>query len=362
MTIKKRLILSNFAMIILPIVGLLITEIFLGYLFFNVLKVRLDGDTLQLFIQFRFIAMFLIIAITNGILTYYVSKSIITPIEKLSIAAQKIREGDLNYQVTLNQNDELGELSRTFESMRQKLQEAQKAQKQYEKNRQELIASISHDLKTPLTSIKGYIQGIQDGVANTPEKLKRYIHIISQSVHDLDGMIDELFLYSKLDLQKVPFHFEPVDLYAFFADFIEELSFRLENENGTATLSADPNSSYLVKADREKLRRAVLNILQNSLKSMEKDDKTIQVRLISQSDSVRVEMSDNGHGIPKENLPFIFESFYRADRSRNRSTGGSGLGLSIVKKIIEAHGGTIWAESECGKGTTISFQLNKVIS
>lgn len=349
-------------MIILPILGLFIAEIILGFLFFRISNSPLNGDTLQLFIRFRFILMLLIIAITHGILTYYVSKSIITPIQKLSVAAKKIREGDLDDQITLDQQDELGELGRTLESMRQKLKEAEKTQNQYEKNRQELIASISHDLKTPLTTMKGYIQGIQDGVANTPEKLKRYAHVINQSVNDLDVMIDELFLYSKLDLQKTPFHFEKVDLYSFFTDFVEELSFRFENEKGTAMLSADPNQSYLVEADREKLKRVVSNILQNSLKSMEgKDEKKIQVRLISQADTVQVEMSDNGHGIHEEDLPFIFESFYRSDPSRNRSTGGSGLGLSIVKKIIEAHEGTIWAESECGKGTTISFQLNKVI-
>lgn len=348
-------------MIVIPGLCILFVDAFLGYLLFVVLKGNPEGEALKLFIRLRMIAAIVILVLTNGCLTFYVSKSILTPIKKLSTAAKKINEGDFGYRVHSNQKDELGELSRTFDSMRLKLKESKTTQIQYEKNRQELIASISHDLKTPLTSIKGYIRGIRDGVANTPEKLARYLKTISKTVDEMDGLIDELFLYSTLDLQKVPFHYEKVNLYSFFADFIEELTFHLEKENGTATLSADNDQSYIVKADREKLKRVVSNLIQNSLRNMDKDIKKIHVRLISQPNAVIVKISDNGRGIQKEDLPFIFESFYRPDPSRSRSSGGSGLGLSIAKKIIEAHGGTIWVESEWKKGTTISFTLNKVI-
>ncbi len=361
MSIKKRLILSNLGMIVLPGLSILLADAILGYLLFVVLKGSPEGDTLKLFIRSRMIAAILILMFTNGCLTYYVSKSIIRPIEKLSVAAKKISEGDFEYQVVSNQKDELGELVRTFESMRLKLKNAQLAQSQYEKNRQELIAGISHDLKTPLTTLKGYLKGIQDGVAQTPEKMDRYFSIIQKTVENMDGLIDELFLYSKLDLQQIPFHFEKVDLYPFFSDLMEELSFHFEKKNGTATLIADPNKSFVVEADREKLKRVVSNILQNSLTYMDKEEKKIEIRLIARSDSVIVEISDNGRGIRKKDLPFIFDRFYRPDPSRSRSTGGSGLGLSIAKKIIEAHHGSIWAHSEWGQGTTISFQLHKVI-
>lgn len=245
--------------------------------------------------------------------------------------------------------------------MRRKLKEAQATQRQYEKNRQELIAGISHDLKTPITTIKGYLRGIQDGLAKTPEKLDQYIHVIQKAVDNMESMINELFLYSKLDLKQIPFHFEKVDLYPFFVDVIEELTFQFEKENGTATLLANPAQSYVVEADREKLKRVVSNIIQNSLKYMDKKEKKIQVRLTSQPNAVIVEIRDNGRGIKQEDLPYIFDRFYRTDPSRNRATGGSGLGLSIAKKIIEAHQGTIWAESEWGKGTTLYFKLYRVI-
>ncbi|WP_438351367.1 sensor histidine kinase [Paenibacillus sp. FA6] len=360
MSIKKRLIISNIGMIIIPIIGFLIVEIVLGYLLFFVFKGNPQGSGLKLLISYRFIAMALILIITNGLLTYYVSKSIITPITKLSLAAKKISEGDLEYSIGSNKKDELGELTNTFEAMRIKLKEAKTAQLQYEQNRQELIASISHDLKTPLTSIKGYVKGIQDRVANTPEKLERYMDTIYKTANDMDGLIDELFLYSRLDLQQVPFEIEKVDLYAFFADFVDELAFNLDKEQNTVILLANKDDPYIVEADREKLKRVVTNIVQNSMKYMDKKHKEIQVRLSSSSDEVIVEMKDNGSGIRKEDIPHIFDSFYRTDISRNSSTGGSGLGLSIVKKMIEEHGGNVWAVSKLGEGTSIYFKLKKV--
>ena len=361
LSIKKRLIFSNIGMIIIPIIGFLIVEIVLGYLLFFVFKGNLQGSEMKLFISYRFIAMALILIITNGLLTYYVSRSIITPITKLSLAAKKISEGDLEYSIGSNKQDELGELTNTFEAMRIKLKEAKAAQLQYEQNRQELIASISHDLKTPLTSIKGYVKGIQDRVANTPEKLERYMDTIYKTANDMDGLIDELFLYSRLDLQQVPFDIEKVDLYAFFADFVDELAFDLNKEQSTVLLLANKDDSYIVEADREKLKRVVTNIVQNSMKYMDKEHKEIQVCLSASSEEVIVEMKDNGSGIGKEDISYIFDSFYRTDISRNSSTGGSGLGLSIVKKIIEGHGGNVWAASKLGEGTSIYFKMKKVV-
>lgn len=356
MSIQKRLLLSNLGMIVIPVVGFLLIEIILGYLMFVVFR---EPD-IELFSSLRFIGMIFILVITNGLLTYYMSKSIITPIKELSLSAKKITEGNLEYSVASGKKDELGELSNTFELMRLSLKQAKANQEKYERNRQELIASISHDLSTPLTSIKGYVKGIQDGVANTPDKLERYMNIIYKTANDMEGLIHNLFQYSKLDIEQVPFQFEKVDLYSFFGDFIDELAFDLENEKGTANLYANKNDAYLVEADREQLRRAVTNIVQNSLKYMNKDQKKIEVHLTSDMKQVRVEIKDNGSGISSDDIPYIFDSFYRTDTSRNSATGGSGLGLAIVKKIIEEHGGKLWAESRLGIGTSIFFTLKKV--
>lgn len=360
MSIRKRLILSNVGMILIPVLSLLLVEVIAGYFFFYLFNGKPEGRDLQLFLTARFAAVIVILVLTNAILTYFVSKSILVPIRKLSEAAGKISEGNLEYSVKSSSRDELGQLSNTFEDMRLKLKEAERMQKQYERNRQELIASISHDLKTPLTSIKGYVSGIQDGIAGTPEKLERYMNKISRNANDMDALIDELFLYSKLDLEQMPFHFEKVRLDSFFADYIEELSYKMERENGRAELILEGEQGFLAEADREKLNRAVMNITQNSLKYMDKTSKQIQIRLTSGTEDIEVEIKDNGAGIGKEDLPRIFDSFYRTDASRNSATGGSGLGLSIARKIIEGHGGRIWAASEPGKGTSIHFTLKKV--
>src|SRR5690625_3402355 len=290
-------------MIIIPIFCVFILEIFLGYLLFIAYEGELQGAGLNLFISFRFIGMLLILIITNGFLTYLVSKSIINPIKKLSNAAKKVSEGNLDFYVGSNQRDELGDLSNTFERMRSDLKEAKAIQLRYEQNRKELIASISHDLKTPLTSIKGYINGIQDGVANTPEKLDRYMETIYNKANDMEGLIDEFFLYSKLDLERVPFKFDKINLYAFFSEFIDELSFECEKDQ-RVSLFADEKESFIVKADMEHLKRVVINIIQNSLKYMDKEKKRIKVYLTSESDQIVVKIEDNGSGISKENLPY----------------------------------------------------------
>lgn len=359
MSIKKRLILSNIGMIVIPIISFIIIEMVLAYFIFIVFKGDQQGEELKLFMRYRLVAMIIVIILTNGFLTYYVSKSIIAPISKLTVAARKISEGVLEYSIKSNKKDELGELTNTFEKMRIKLKEAENLQLQYEEKRQELIASISHDLKTPLTSIKGYIKGIQDGVANTPEKLERYINTINKTTNNMDGLIDELLLFSNLDLQQTPLHMENVDLYTFFVDFVEELTFNLEQERGSVTLIANKENAYVVQADREKLRRVVMNIAQNSLKYMDLKTKEIQVKLSTTCNEVIVEIKDNGSGIAQEDIPFVFDRFYRTDHSRNSTTGGSGLGLAIVKKIIHEFGGTVWIESELGEGTSVYFKLKK---
>jgi histidine kinase len=243
--------------------------------------------------------------------------------------------------------------------MRVQLKEAQEERELYENNRKEFVASISHDLKTPLTSIKGYVKGVLDGVANTPEKANSYMETIYRKADDMDHLIDELFLYSKLDLQRVPFTFESIDLDSYFHDFLEELRFHTELNDVQISYSANPKGTYLIRADRMNLGRVVSNIIQNSLKYMDKEHKEIQVSLQSESDRVIVKITDNGMGITEQAIPYIFNSFYRTDLSRNSSTGGSGLGLAIVKRIIDEHNGDIWAESKLGEGTSISFTLQK---
>ncbi|WP_285766144.1 HAMP domain-containing sensor histidine kinase [Peribacillus sp. SI8-4] len=301
--------------------------------------------------------LFLFIMII-GLLNYLVSRSIIKPISLLEEGANRIKSGDLNFEIHAASNDEIGQLNRTFDEMRIKLKESVKIQLQYEENRKELLSNISHDLKTPITSIIGYVEGIQDGVANTPQKMEKYLSTIHLKAKDMDALIDELFLFSKLDLNKEPFTFESVELNQFISDYVEE--FHLDfHQRGTQLDWNQMLKPVFVSADREKLRRVLANLISNCVKYAEREKVNISITLHEGRDDVAVEVTDNGQGIEPSALPYIFDRFYRAEQSRNSQTGGSGLGLAIAKQIIREHNGDIWAKSEKGKGTSVFFTLKK---
>lgn len=309
------------------------------------------------YLPFLFILLIVIIIITNGTLSYFVSRSILRPLKALQQATENIKSGNLDFQIEEGRKDEIGHLTRDFERMRQKLKKSIQLQQQYEENRKLLISNISHDLKTPITSIKGYVEGIKDGVANTEEKQHKYINTIYKKANELDALIDELFLFSTLDLNRVPFHFEKLDIHHFIKECIDDLSYRIEKNEIQIQYQNKLNSTKLVRADREKLMRVFNNLIQNSIKHLDKKPGEIKIDLSDDDDLLLITIEDNGSGISSEDLPFIFESFYRADKSRNSKTGGTGLGLAISKQIIEAHGGAIWAQSTQGTGTTIKFTL-----
>lgn len=303
------------------------------------------------------VLVFLFIIII-GLLNYLVSRSIIKPISILREGAERIKEGDLNFEIKSLSNDEVGELNKTFEEMRIKLKESINLQLQYEENRKELLSNISHDLKTPITSIIGYVEGIKDGVANTPEKMEKYLSTIYLKARDMDALIDELFLFSKLDLKKEPFNFETVELDKYMRDYVEEIHADLIQQSIQIEFYSTCKPIY-VTLDREKLKRLLANLISNCVKYMNKDQKNIAISLKEGLYDICVEVKDNGYGIEPSALPHIFNRFYRAEKSRNSQTGGSGLGLAIAKQIMEEHGGDIWATSELAKGTSVFFTLKK---
>lgn len=309
------------------------------------------------FFPVLFLSILIILVLTNAALTYFVSRSIIVPLRHLEKAAKRIKAGDLDFHVQLNGRDEIAQLGHAFEEMRYQLQESIQTQLQYEENRKELISNISHDLKTPLTAIQGYVAGIQDGVADTPDKMNKYIRTISSKAGEMDRLIDELFLYSKLDLKRVPFQFELVHVVPFLRDWSDELQFELEKKSILFEMDIQVKPTTQASIDRDKLKRVISNIMDNCVKYMDKTEKKIGLRAFQTTSSIVIEISDNGRGIDAEALPHIFDRFYRAEPSRNQLTGGSGLGLAIAKQIIEGHGGHIQAHSVKGEGTRISIIL-----
>jgi signal transduction histidine kinase len=311
------------------------------------------------FFPLIFIGLILIVIFTNAILSYFMARRILKPIHQLSSAAVKISEGQFDFQIKPASKDELGKLVKSFDEMRGKLADATKLREQYENNRKELIANISHDLKTPITSIRGYVEGIKDGVANTEEKLNRYLDTIHVKAKHMDHLIDELFLFSKLDVESIPFHYENVALKSFLEDYLEEMGPELKKENVQISFHSNRIHHQNVILDRDKMIRVLNNIIYNSMKYRDKDVCRIGISLEDQGDKIKVAIQDNGPGVAAEELSDIFNRFYRGDPSRNSKTGGSGLGLAISKQIIKAHGGDVWANSLPGEGLGIYFTLRK---
>ena len=321
----------------------------------NVLVPQIKSLVIQGIISFL-----IILSLTAFVLILWIYRSILRPLNVLRIATNQIREGDLDYKVVSYSEDEIGELCNDFEKMRIRLKNLIEAQLKYEEDIKELISNISHDLKTPLTAIKGYAEGLNDGVADTKEKQEKYLKTISSKANDMSVLVDELSYYAKIDSDTVPYSFKGVSLQEYFNDCIEDLKLDTEIKNTEIILNNYVDSSVYVVADGEQLKRVIHNIVGNSVKYLDKEKGLIQIRIRDIGEYVQLEIEDNGSGIGKDELPFIFERFYRADASRNSKKGGSGLGLAIAKKVIEDHSGQIWAESETGKGTTIIFTLKKI--
>lgn len=307
------------------------------------------------------IAVFLAILLLTGLLLYrYVTRTIVKPLDRLRRSAEGIKEGDLSIKLKPSSNDEVGQLVMSFEDMRGKLEQSVRLQLRYEENRKQLLSNISHDLRTPITTIKGYAEGIRDGITDTGEKLDRYVDAIHTRASDLEKLVDELLFYSKLDMNKEPFSFEQVELHEFLQAAVGDMAIELEQLGVEVQWENWSAAPVYAMADREKLRRVVANLLGNCLKYMPKSQVGKRITIsISEAPSGRytVRICDNGPGIPEGALPHIFERFYRAEPSRSMAAGGSGLGLAIAKQIIEGHGGEIRAESTHGKGTTIYFTL-----
>lgn len=302
------------------------------------------------------------IVFTAGILVAWLYQGILKPLNALRRATRQMQEGNLDYSLKENiSDDEIGQLCADFEEMRVHLKKEIEMRVQYEQDFRELISNISHDIKTPLTAIKGYAEGLIDGVADTPERREKYLRTIFAKASDMTTLVDELSFYTKIDTNNIPYHFEKVQVNDYFRDCIEDSSPELELVNVELSFESDIAEETYVLGDREQLRRVMNNLIGNAVKYRGNKEKgMIKVCLTQEDGLVRVGVTDNGIGISESALPYVFERFYRADTSRNSKQGGSGLGLAIARRIIEEHGGSIWAEGTEGEGTTISFTLKKI--
>ncbi len=293
-------------------------------------------------------------------LIMWLNDSIVRPLDSLRIATRKIGEGNLNFRLKRDYNDEIGQLCNDFEEMRVHLKTQIDQREQYEQDVREMISNVSHDLKTPLTAIKGYAEGMLDGVADTKERQEKYLKTIMVKATDMTLLVDELSYYAKLDNNKLPYNFEKVNAVDYFRDCVDEYAMELEMKDFTMNFVSEIDPGTIAVIDCEQIRRVMNNLIGNAVKyRREEIHGEICVKLTDSGDSVRISVIDNGIGISKEAQPHIFERFYRADKSRTSGRAGTGIGLAIVDKIVKEHKGRVFVKSELGKGTTISFTVKK---
>lgn len=300
----------------------------------------------------------IIIILTNGILSSRVAKSLIEPLDLLSYGAGQIEEGNLDFEMNYQGEDEFAKVCADFDKMRIRLKESVQMQLKYEENRKELVVGISHDLRTPLTTIKGYVKGLKDGVANTPEKCERYHDIIYNKACDMDMLVDKLFLFSKLDTGKFPFHFEKVYCNEFFESFFKSALEEFKRKDLNLFYKNNCSDNIIIKIDEEEMNRVLMNILENSVKYKTNDHGNVNILVNEQHDNIILKIKDDGPGVLEENLSRLFVSFYREDAARTNPSEGSGLGLSIAEHIVKAHGGEITAENMDGLVITITLPIS----
>lgn len=289
------------------------------------------------------------------LLTWDISRTILKPLAELNKATERIAKGDLEFNIHYNKKDELGNFARSFESMRLQLNESLAKQKVIENARKEMIASISHDLRTPIASIQGYVEGLRDGVAEDEETRNRYLSVIRDKTGQLNRQIEDLFEYSRLDAGQLELRVESVDSRDIFENILQEVELS-HGDKGPSLRIVRPLPSVNVQVDPQRLEQVMMNLLENAFRYVPEEGR-VTVRSWTDDAHLIVAIEDNGPGIAEMHLPHIFNSFFRGERSRSRKSGGSGLGLAICKYIIEAHVGRIWVESKEGEGTTFFFAI-----
>ncbi len=368
MKLKSKMLMLFFTIILVPLAFGIMAFLGFGY-HENIDMLRelhQEGIMIGAMINKRFMkylifVMILILILTSTLITAWINKDIYKPLKEFGVAMKHIANGDFDYRMAHVRDDEMGQLYENYEQMRLQLKENEEEKLQNEKKSKELVSNISHDLKTPITSIKGYVEGIMDGVADTPEKMDKYIKTIYNKANDMDRLINELTTYSGIDSNKIPYQFHLLNISDYFSDCVEEVGLDLESKNISLNFTNLVSPDTCVVADPEQMKKVINNIISNSVKYMGHERGAIDIRILDEGESVTIEIEDNGKGIAAKDIGNIFERFYRTDASRNSLQGGSGIGLSIVKKIIEDHGGYVWATSKEGEGTCMHFVLRKYI-
>lgn len=290
-----------------------------------------------------------ILFITAVLLSFLLSRSFTRPVLDITKAAAIMASGDLSVRIPIKRKDEISRLGETINHMGEELSKI-------EQLRKDLIANVSHELRTPLSLIKGYAETIKDVSGNDPEKRENHLNIIIDETDRLSGMVQEILEFSQM--QSGYMHIDKREFR--INDTLERVhdKFKILSDKAEVDLELVEKGDVMVDADEAKVEQVLYNLLNNALNHSGKGGK-ITLSLIESPESVRIEVADTGSGIPISDIPYIWDRFYKADKSGIRSKSGTGLGLSIVKYIFEAHGWAYGVESKEGQGTKFRFDIRK---
>ena len=304
---------------------------------------------------FVILSAIVFVFVTSFLLSRFILHNILQPLHKLQDGAAKIHDGDLYLHLDYDSNDEIKPVIEAFDLMANKLLESVEQRKHNDDRQKELVASISHDLRTPLTTIKAYVEGLIDGVADSPVKRDRYLKVIKKNTDELNGMIEELFLFSKISLGEKAIPLEAIDLKDMLEFFVSENNYAWKKAGATVTLNAEEHivimGSYLL------LDRVLSNIIGNSIKYKPEFEIDCYIKLVGQNKIAILSIADNGSGVPEESLERLVEPFYRTDKARSRTEDGTGLGLSIAVRAVEMMKGALRIENIKPHGLMVIIEL-----
>lgn len=313
---------------------------------------------IEWFIGIMLAILIAVILLLNVILYRWTSRSIVRPLDQLSRGSERIREGDLDFDMKTTRRDEIGRVMNDFDEMRGHLQDSVEERLRYEKYRRELIIGISHDLRTPLTSIKGYVEGLRDGIANTPEKKEKYYQAIEVSVADLERLTADLTDFSRIESESRSLDIRETELNEFYRSCVKDMENEYMDEPVEIVLEESEEPLY-AGIDREEMKRVHYNLVENAIKYKNKDRSRFTIRLSREEDEAVIRFADDGPGVPESDLDHVFDFFFRGDASRTDSAEGSGIGLAVVKEIVLGLGGTVGAQNDDGFVVIIRLPLKK---
>ncbi|AEJ20704.1 sensor histidine kinase [Gracilinema caldarium] len=333
----------------------------IAFVFLLIPPFFMGGFSFTIKILFSLIAFLLVLAqVAEFTLYVRFDRRILTPIARLEEASRSIAKGDYGVRVEQTGHSELLGLIESFNMMAKSLAESEALKAEYEKNRKELIASISHDLKTPITAILGYVEASSQIGFTDPVRIEKYTKVIAANASYMNHLIDDLFLFSKLDMHKLDFHFEETMLKPFIADLMQEFEIEFDWHGADFNYNDGIPENATAKLDVKRFIQVFNNIVDNAVKYGCKDKLMLYVSACVLGGSFVLTIRDNGPGVPEEKLVHVFERFYRVDGERTKDLGSTGLGLAIAKELVEAHGGTITVVNapEGGLEFTITIPLS----